>query len=182
MPHKTFFHPNEPSHLADSTAQTTRQPNPFAPLLPPELTPFAPRFTPELTPQRTPSTAIAISSAPIGAPDERGGEGVFNAATTGYQETFTHLRSRRLRGTVRAGCPVLISDRTPWWKLEEEECGRDVSLSDPDRFRSILTQCIQLEDEEIEELSRTARQFSRSHASNPATLEACGQLFAGPLE
>ncbi len=171
MPHKTFFHPNEPSHLADSTAQTTRQPNPFAP-----------RFTPELTPQRTPSTAIAISSAPIGAPDERGGEGVFNAATTGYQETFTHLRSRRLRGTVRAGCPVLISDRTPWWKLEEEECGRDVSLSDPDRFRSILTQCIQLEDEEIEELSRTARQFSRSHASNPATLEACGQLFAGPLE
>ena len=82
---------------------------------------------------------------------------------------------------LSAGCPVLISDRTPWRKLEEAGVGWDVSLSDPDRFRSILTQCIQAENGEIDALSSAAKKFAHRHASNPDTLEANRQLFIRAL-
>ncbi len=44
-----------------------------------------------------------------------------------------------------AGCPVLISDQTPWRNLAEQHLGWDIALDEPDRWRSVLQECIDME-------------------------------------
>jgi lactate dehydrogenase-like 2-hydroxyacid dehydrogenase len=36
------------------------------------------------------------------------------------------------------GCPVLISDRTPWNRMEEKGIGHEISLSSMGRFSHII--------------------------------------------
>ena len=42
---------------------------------------------------------------------------------------------------LAAGCPVLISDRTPWRGLEEHRAGWDLPLEDVARFRAVIAKC-----------------------------------------
>ena len=46
------------------------------------------------------------------------------------------------------GCPVLISDQTPWRSLEEKGVGWDLPLSKPEMFQEVLERCVDVNDEE----------------------------------
>jgi len=54
-----------------------------------------------------------------------------------HDENFGHVIAEALE----AGCPPLISDRTPWRGLVERGVGWDLALEDLDGFRAVLEAC-----------------------------------------
>ncbi|MBN1919612.1 MAG: glycosyltransferase [Anaerolineae bacterium] len=88
-------------------------------------------------------------------------------------ENFGHVISEALR----AGCPVLISDTTPWRGLEEQKAGWIVPLSQPERFITILENMLQMDDAAFREYADHARRFGETAANDPAVIEANRTLF-----
>ena len=50
---------------------------------------------------------------------------------------------------MAAGCPVLISDQTPWRNLEDKGVGWDLPLKAPERFRAVLQTLIDMQPEDF---------------------------------
>lgn len=71
-------------------------------------------------------------------------------------ENFGHV----IYEALASGCPVLISDRTPWRNLESAGVGWDIPLSDLDRFRAVLQQCIESDDEWHAAISGRAMEYA----------------------
>jgi glycosyltransferase involved in cell wall biosynthesis len=92
-------------------------------------------------------------------------------------ENFGHVIGEALA----AGCPVLISDRTPWRDLEAEGVGWDLPLSEPERFRSVLQQCADEGHEWFEALSARARSYAAKRAAAPEIIAANRKLFQSAL-
>jgi glycosyltransferase involved in cell wall biosynthesis len=76
-----------------------------------------------------------------------------------------------------AGCPVLISDQTPWRDLEAEGVGWAIPLGETERFRSVLQQCVDAGAEWHAALSARAMNYGVKHASDPETIAANRRLF-----
>jgi glycosyltransferase involved in cell wall biosynthesis len=88
-------------------------------------------------------------------------------------ENYGHVISEALA----SGCPVLISDQTPWRNLEAEGVGWDIPLGDTERFRSVLQQCVDGDDEWIAALASRAQDYAAKRACDPVTIEANRRLF-----
>jgi|ERR1035437_5426526 glycosyltransferase involved in cell wall biosynthesis len=76
-----------------------------------------------------------------------------------------------------SGCPVLISDQTPWRGLEALEAGWDLPLSDPERFREVLQRCVDMGPEEHTAMCARAAAAGASRASDTAVIEDNRALF-----
>jgi len=76
-----------------------------------------------------------------------------------------------------AGCPVVISDTTPWRRLEAKRVGWDIPLSEPDRFQRVLRRLVSMNHDEHRRLSDAARAYAAELAADPETLEANRRLF-----
>jgi glycosyltransferase involved in cell wall biosynthesis len=61
---------------------------------------------------------------------------------------------------LSTGCPVLISDQTPWLNLASQKLGWDIPLSDPDKFLDALKQAIHFDQAEFNVWSRNAYQYA----------------------
>jgi glycosyltransferase involved in cell wall biosynthesis len=88
-------------------------------------------------------------------------------------ENFGHVISEALT----AGCPVLISDQTPWRNLQAEGVGWDIPLSEPGSFQAALRQCVEGGDEWFASISQSATNYALRLASDPTTLAANRELF-----
>jgi glycosyltransferase involved in cell wall biosynthesis len=88
-------------------------------------------------------------------------------------ENYGHVISESLA----AGCPVLISDRTPWRNLEAQGVGWDIPLDEPDRFRSVLQQCVDGDDSWFSALSKRAAELAMESAASQETIDANRRLF-----
>ncbi len=71
-------------------------------------------------------------------------------------ENFGHVFIEALA----SGCPLIISDRTPWRNLEKHATGWDLSLEDPDAWIEVLNKCIEMDKDDYREMSRRARAFA----------------------
>jgi glycosyltransferase involved in cell wall biosynthesis len=71
-------------------------------------------------------------------------------------ENFGHVFLEALA----AGCPLLISNLTPWLDLEKKNTGWDISLDKPDEWIAKINHCISLEEPAYSVLSDSARQFA----------------------
>jgi len=60
---------------------------------------------------------------------------------------------------LRSGCPVIISDRTPWNDLHEAGAGWALPLESPEAWVETLKHCIAMNEEEHRRLSAAARSF-----------------------
>ena len=92
------------------------------------------------------------------------------SATT--QENFGHS----IVESWAHGCPVLISDRTPWRQLEEKGIGWDWPLEE-DAWQLGLSKAMALDAASWAFMSERARDFFKTHVHNDAAEKANLELF-----
>jgi glycosyltransferase involved in cell wall biosynthesis len=88
-------------------------------------------------------------------------------------ENFGHA----ILESLLAGCPLLISDRTPWKGLEAVEAGWDVPIEDASRFRDALQRCVAMDAGTHARLSNGARAYGLARCMDESALEANARLF-----
>jgi len=88
-------------------------------------------------------------------------------------ENFGHVIFEALLG----GCPVLISDQTPWRGLEEKGVGWDLPLTDVQRFRAVLQHVTDMGDIEHQRLSQRAAEYARGICLDESRVERNRALF-----
>lgn len=92
-------------------------------------------------------------------------------------ESFGHA----IVEALLAGCPVLVSDQTPWRGLEARRAGWDVPLDDPKPFAAVLRTCIAMTAVELETWSEGARRLGREILEDPALDAAYRAVFRAAL-
>ncbi len=75
------------------------------------------------------------------------------------------------------GCPVVISDQTPWRNLQSSGAGWDIPLSDTASFRSVLQSLVAMGEVDHNELSRQARLHAQKFQLDRSVIDGSRQLF-----
>lgn len=75
------------------------------------------------------------------------------------------------------GVPVIISNRTPWRKLEDRQAGWDLAL-DKHLFKAVLSHCMSLQSAGYNELCKGAFTLGKQIAEDEDALTANRELFA----
>ncbi|MDI1241362.1 MAG: glycosyltransferase [bacterium] len=88
-------------------------------------------------------------------------------------ENFGHVFIEALA----AGCPILISDQTPWLNLETRGVGWDIPLADRDRWIEVLRKCVQMDAQEYSTLSGNARSFAVAWITSGEVERANREVF-----
>jgi glycosyltransferase involved in cell wall biosynthesis len=83
-------------------------------------------------------------------------------------ENFGHVFVEALA----AGCPLIISNRTPWIELEAKAIGWDIPLENPVRWKEIINYCIKVDDATYTKLSASSRKFASQWLTNPEIEES----------
>lgn len=78
-------------------------------------------------------------------------------------ENFGHVFVEALA----AGCPLLISDRTPWVDLKIKQIGWDMPLENPRQWIEKMNYCIDLDDISYTKLSANSRAFANRWLADP---------------
>lgn len=78
---------------------------------------------------------------------------------------------------LSSGCPVLISDQTPWRNLEAAGVGWDIPLDDLGKFRAVLQQCADSDEAWYAALSSRAMKYASVRGASPEIIEANRNLF-----
>ncbi|MDB9782707.1 glycosyltransferase family 4 protein [Winogradskyella sp.] len=76
-----------------------------------------------------------------------------------------------------AGCPVIISDQTPWRDLEPQRLGWDVSIRDTAAVVRAFEAALGMTAEDYKVWSRKAFEFAKGVAEDASVLEANRGLF-----
>ncbi|MCH8010906.1 MAG: glycosyltransferase [Candidatus Marinimicrobia bacterium] len=88
-------------------------------------------------------------------------------------ENFGHV----ILEALVAGCPVLLSDQTPWHDLEKKGVGWDLPLNRQNMFWEALQRCIDMENAEYIKWSGRAREYGRQVLENDEVIEQNRRLF-----
>jgi glycosyltransferase involved in cell wall biosynthesis len=76
-----------------------------------------------------------------------------------------------------AGCPVIISDQTPWQNLDEKKIGWSLDLMQPQHFRKVLLDACSMDEHTYAEWSANAQQWGSRVASSEEVLARTRELF-----
>jgi glycosyltransferase involved in cell wall biosynthesis len=98
-----------------------------------------------------------------------------------YLPTLGDNFGRVIVEAMLAGCPVLISDQTPWRNLAERGAGWDLPLDRADLFRQALRECVAMDAARFGEHSRRAREYGLSQSDNAAAIDGHRALFQAAL-
>lgn len=88
-------------------------------------------------------------------------------------ESFGHT----ILEALQAGCPVLISDRTPWKDLADEGVGWDVPLEEPRRFRERLQDWVNADESAYRETARRAHDYGERHSARRESVRRSVRMF-----
>ena len=91
--------------------------------------------------------------------------------TTG--ENFGHV----IFESLVAGCPVIISDKTPWRNLTAQKAGWDISLSGSESFVNVINFAAGMNQAEYDIWSESAILLAKKAIDNPETIEMNKNLF-----
>jgi len=83
-------------------------------------------------------------------------------------ENFGHIFVEALA----AGCPLVISDRSPWRDLEAKGVGWDTPLETREKWLSVINVCLAMNDDEYRSMSARAREFAEAWLSDPVQEES----------
>jgi len=101
---------------------------------------------------------------------------LFILPTKGESFNFTILEA------LSAGCPVLISDRTPWRDLQEKGVGWVVPLDQRVAFRNRLHEVAAMDQTAFTRISQAACTYSRDYIRYNNQIDASRQLFQRSLQ
>lgn len=79
--------------------------------------------------------------------------------------------------SLSAGCPVIISDRTPWRGMNEAAAGWDLSLDDHPGIRSAVEHACKMEQEEYNTYLNGALSYAKSIHDDESALIMNRKLF-----
>lgn len=82
-------------------------------------------------------------------------------------ENFGHVFVEALS----AGCPLIISNRTPWLNLADKEIGWDLPLEEPEKWVEVINDCINYDQKKYAHISSKARSFAKEWLSDPKVEE-----------
>lgn len=88
-------------------------------------------------------------------------------------ENFGHVIAEALIG----GCPVIISDQTPWRNLEKNNAGWDINLCDEQRLVEALQYCVDLDNTQYKKLSDQCFSYAKSVLDIDKDIEDTFRLF-----
>ena len=81
--------------------------------------------------------------------------------------------------SMMSGCPVIISDKTPWRDLELETAGWDIPLDKPEEFQKVLNRCLNMSQDEYDRYSEGALKIARAFVNNPELAAKSKNMFYG---
>ncbi len=90
-----------------------------------------------------------------------------------HGENFGHA----IMESLSSGKPVLISDQTPWKNLRKHSCGWDISTDNNNKFVSSLMNCLLMDSDEYEKMSRSARTYASENQDTERIIKGYLQLF-----
>jgi glycosyltransferase involved in cell wall biosynthesis len=93
-------------------------------------------------------------------------------------ENFGHVFVEALA----AGCPLIISDRTPWVDLETKRIGWDIPLENTEKWIQIINRCINMDQLTYTNLSSNARDFACQWLTDPKIEESTLTVLREALE
>ena len=88
-------------------------------------------------------------------------------------ENFGHI----ILESFVAGCPVIISDQTPWRNLENRKLGFDIALTDKGKFVQAIEVLAKYNQEDYASWSKAAYDFGSEYLNNPEILKQNLNLF-----
>ncbi|WP_070328413.1 glycosyltransferase family 4 protein [Exiguobacterium aurantiacum] len=88
-------------------------------------------------------------------------------------ENFGHIISESLVG----GCPVILSDQTPWNMLEQENAGFNIPLAQKERYESCIQLFVDMDLEEYKKKSHSAFDLGIRNSTNSSVVNAAINLF-----
>lgn len=92
-------------------------------------------------------------------------------------ENFGHA----ILESLAAGCPVLISDRTPWRDLQGKKAGWDLPLEQPCAFLEVLERLLEMNYDEYVHFSNGARSLALEVINNTEAIQQNRSLFLHAL-
>ncbi|MBL4577891.1 MAG: glycosyltransferase family 4 protein [Flavobacteriales bacterium] len=88
-------------------------------------------------------------------------------------ENFGHI----IMESLACGCPVIISDQTPWRKLEISNVGYDIDLGLETEFIETIEACVDMDQDEYNQKSSSAWKFAKSYAENNDSIQQSKELL-----
>jgi len=88
-------------------------------------------------------------------------------------ENFGHV----IIEALSYGCPVIISQRTPWRHLKKENIGWDIPLEKPDKFMNVLNECIDMDAETYLHMSESSSMFAHDFIYRTEVIKAYRKLL-----
>ncbi len=88
-------------------------------------------------------------------------------------ENFGHA----ILESLNSGCPVIISDRTPWGNLSKIGAGWVLPLDKPSAWWDVVTTCINMSQDQFASMSLNAKQFASEWAGQDHIIEDMVRLL-----
>lgn len=88
-------------------------------------------------------------------------------------ENFGHI----ILQSLSAGCPVIISNKTPWNELEQKNIGWDIELEYKEQFSNLIERLIMMDKAEFDRISASAYTYANEYSKDPELLEQNRRLF-----
>lgn len=79
--------------------------------------------------------------------------------------------------SLNMGCPVIISDQTPWKNLQQAGAGWDISLNEIDDFVNAIEQCVKMNQVEYDKMCESALNYSKNNIHDKKIVELNKKLF-----
>lgn len=90
-----------------------------------------------------------------------------------FHENFGHV----IMESWQNGCPVIISNNTPWENLESQNLGYNIPLENKDRFTEVLDFVCRMNQKDYELLSSSSYNYAKKFSENPKVIKQNRSLF-----
>lgn len=96
-----------------------------------------------------------------GSIDPKDLENVLGGEHMMFLPTFNENFGHSIVESLLCGCPVIISDQTPWNDLEANDAGYAIALNNKQKYITAITACVKLNQEDFSNRSQKAINYIR---------------------